>query len=163
MDSSISSKDQNLVSARVPSHFNWPLLHFLNLTDLTNSLTHSFTHSLIHCMEQSRSWNASSSSVTQKIPRIVWKTKVHYCIHRCPPFARILSWIIQVLAIPDDFFKVNLNIIFLSTPSSFKWSLSFRLLRQNPVCTCLTPHICYMPRQSHFSSFDHPGSVWWGV
>ena len=29
MDSSVSPKDENLISARVPSHFNWPLIVLL--------------------------------------------------------------------------------------------------------------------------------------
>jgi hypothetical protein len=40
-------------------------------------------------------------------------------------------------------------------PGFLKWSPSLRYPHQNPVCTCLFPHTCYMPRPSHSSRFDY--------
>jgi hypothetical protein len=37
-------------------------------------------------------------------------------------------------------FNINFNIVFLSTFRSSKWFVSFRVLRQNPVCVCLSPY-----------------------
>jgi hypothetical protein len=37
-------------------------------------------------------------------------------------------------------------------------SPSFRSPHQNPVCTSLLPHICYMHRPSHSSRFDYPNN-----
>ena len=50
-----------------------------------------------------------------------------------------------------------------STPRSFKWSLSFRFPRQNPVCTSnlLPPTRATCPRPSHSSWFDRLDNIWW--
>jgi hypothetical protein len=34
---------------------------------------------------------------------------------------------------------------------------------QKPVYTSPLPHTCYMSRTSHFSRFDHPNNIGWGV
>ena len=49
----------------------------------------------------------------------------------------------------------HLNIILLSMPGSFKWSLSLRFPHQNTL-----PHACYMPRPSHFFPFDRSNNIW---
>ena len=49
------------------------------------------TYLLAYSMKQSPSWKANGFSATQKIPRILWKPKVHYRIHKCPPPFPILG------------------------------------------------------------------------
>jgi hypothetical protein len=43
------------------------------------------TFLLSYSMEQSPSWQANRFAVSQEILRILGTTKVHYCIHKCPP------------------------------------------------------------------------------
>jgi hypothetical protein len=60
------------------------------------------------------------------------------------------------------FFKINFNIIlpYKSTLRYPKWSTSFRLLDQNPVCVCHLSHGCYMRCTSHPSRFDCAANIW---
>ena len=57
------------------------------------------------------------------------KHEVHYPIHKIPPSVPILSHTNPV-QVPTSLLN-----IFLSTPKSSKWSLSFGLSHRNPVCT----------------------------
>ena len=50
-----------------------------------------FTYLLPYSTEQSPSWESNSSSASQEIPRIPWKPKLHYRIHKYNPPVPILS------------------------------------------------------------------------
>jgi len=91
------------------------------------SSVHSHEHSfLANCMELSPSWQANSHSSSQETPRLLWKQKVHYRVQKSPPLVSVMSLMNLDYTTPLCSFIIHSNTFFPSTPTSFKWSLSFR-------------------------------------
>ena len=111
-------------------------------------------------MEQSPSWEAKRWLASPEIPRILWKPKVPYHIHKCPPTVPILSQLDPVHNPTSHFLKFHLNIILPYTP---KRSLSLRFLHYNPVYASPHFHTRYMPRPPNSSLFYHPNIIGWAV
>ena len=106
-------------------------------------------------MDQSPSWEANRSSVSEETPLVLRNPKVHYHINKSPPPVPIPSQINPVQAPPTQFFR-----IFPSTPRSSKWSVSPRSPHQNPLFTSPLPHKSRMPLPFH-SWFYYPNNTWW--
>ena len=77
MDLSVSHERRNLVSARVPSHFNWPVLIFYSYreTSTKGMLTHLSTLILFFFWRESPLW-AMASSFTRFQDRTQRRTAV---------------------------------------------------------------------------------------
>ena len=86
---------------------------------------------------------------------------VHNRIHKNQLTVPILSQVSKSI-IPSHFLKIYFNVILPMTHRPSKCSPSLRFPYQNPVRTSPLPHVCYIPLQSHSSSFDHPNNIWWG-
>lgn len=73
--------------------------------------------------QQSSSCEAHSSLACQKVPCILQSPKVHYCVHKGPPFACMLRHIISRVHTPlqSHFSITYFNIIFPFMPWSSKW------------------------------------------
>ena len=125
----------------------------------TNQITYPLTvlfSSQSNSMEQNRYSEADSFSANPEIPRMFM---VHCRVHKSPPLVPIPGQITPVYDIQPHF-KIHFNSIISSTSRFFfKWSLTFRVLHQDPVCIFLLLPTPYSLRPSHPPSCGHPNDV----
>ena len=114
-------------------------------------VVHTAEIKLTNFLEQSLSWNTTSSSASQEIPHILWKVDVHSCVHKKRPVVPVLSHNDSVHTLPSYCFM-----ILQFMPASSKWSLSFRFSYKNPLCISHVFHTCNIPHPSHPVLFDYP-------
>jgi hypothetical protein len=98
-----------------------------------------------------------------EIPSILWNTKFHYRIHKCPPHVPILIQLDPRHTLTSHFLKIHFNIILTSMPGSPKWSLSFRFPHQKPLYGSPLLQTLYIPHPSHASLFYHANKTGWAV
>jgi len=108
-------------------------------------------------------WEANIQSVNREIPRILWKPKVCYRVHKSPPLFPTLRQMHPVHNLPPYFPDINCNIIFPSTSMSSKWSLPFRFSNQNIACISHLSHPCYIPCPFHPPWAYHPNNTWCSI
>ena len=144
---------------------DWGLPQFLQISAFQTfflayhyrNIKHLLTYS--YSMKQSPFWEANRFSVSQEIPRILWKPEVHYRIHKYPPPVPIQSQLDPVHAPPHPISWRSILILSshlrLGIPSGL-FPLGFRTkILYTPL---LSPY-CYMPRPSHSFRVDHPNNI----
>jgi hypothetical protein len=106
---------------------------------------------VISSIELSCSWEATSHSVTQDFPNVLQNPKVHYRVHKSPPFAPILNQMnpIQITSFYSS--NIHFNIILhlrlgLSSglfPSGFHTKILYAFLFAPKRATC-SDHIIFL-------------------
>ena len=99
-------------------------------------------------MEQSPSWEANWSAVSQEIPRILWNLKVHHRTHKRTPPVPILGQLYPVHTPTSYFPNIHPNIILPSTPGSPQWCRSLCFPTKtlytplpSPICATCPAHL----------------------
>jgi len=93
---------------------------------------------------------------TEQNPRLLWNRKVHYHVHKSPPFVPVLSQMHSVHIFPPYFPKNHSNIIFPSMSRS-----SSRLFPSGFTTKILYAFFNFpMSCPSHSPRVHHPNNTW---
>jgi hypothetical protein len=115
--------------------------------DRRNSLTHSLAHGA----------EVSSCGATKEFTNILWKLKVHYCLHKSTPPGTILSQTNPIYII----LPYLRSILTLFTHLRHGLLVVSFLLAFTPISYMQSSaHSCYMPRPSHPSWRDYFNYTW---
>jgi hypothetical protein len=106
--------------------------------------------------KQSRSWEANSSSASQKIPRFLRNPIAHYRIHKNPPPVPTLSQTPSPNPLSWGQILILHTHLRLGLPS-----VCLRFPHRNHARISSLPPTCYIPRPSYWSA--RLNSIWWGV
>ena len=115
----------------------------------------SFLKSLLrrqttYSMEQSSSWEANSFSASQRIPRILWKPKVHYRFHKSLKHVPVVNHIRPVY-VHHPTSRRFILILFSHLRGSSKLFLLSGFATKTPHAPLLSPFTCYVSCQSQSS------------
>jgi hypothetical protein len=160
---------QNSLTREATSNVKRLLRRYVFIVEMGKSLYNSFVRKprcnkatgrwKVH-MEQSPSWEVTRFSASQVIFPHFMETQ-GLLPHLQEPATCPYSQPDQSTSCPPSHvLMIHFNITLPSTTGPSKWSLDLRFPYQNPVCTSLLPHTCYVHRQSRSSRFDHPNNVW---
>jgi hypothetical protein len=105
-------------------------------------------------MEKSPSWEASSYSASQEIPRLLWNRKFITVFARSRNWT--LSWASCIQSAPSQSIALGFVLI-------LSFHTHFSLPDQNFTCISRLPHAFYILHPYHLPWFDHTDHIWWSV
>lgn len=124
------------------------------------------TNQLTNSMDQSCSWEADSSPISQETSYIFWNMTVPYHFQWSFPLVAVLNHISPVDTLSSYVLKIQ-YIILLFMPRSSRWLFSFRFPHQSSAFISLLSYTCHPSCVSHscfnqivFGEDYEPWSSW---